>query len=154
MLLHGAWIVGLLNTSSVFTQEFIDGLKAIPAKFMSATVKISRRDAQPQWDPETGTYTTPSDTVLYEGPARVTPRRAALQQPIRENPTVIQNVQFQIPIDGYDFDLRTNCLVTVTNAPLNPTLTKYAYRVHEIVDSSNPIEYTFWCVVDEEVING
>src|SRR5690606_33932916 len=102
--------MGLLSTGGVFTTEFIDNLKAIPAKFMSATVKISRRDAQTQSDAETGSYTAPTDTVLYEGAARVTPRRAAIQQPIREHPTVIQNVQLQIPIDGYDFDLQTTCL--------------------------------------------
>ncbi len=120
---------------------------------MAATIQIALPDGKPVYDPDTNTYSLPPETVVYAGKARVTPRRAALQQPLRENPTITQAVQFQIPIDdGISFDLRTNYKVTVVSAPLNPTLLKYSYVVHEIADSSNPIERTFWCIVDEEVV--
>lgn len=146
--------MGLLNQGTVFTQEWVDGLKAIPAQFMPCSIQIAEEAETPLWDEQTRTYIV-NRPVLYSGPARVTPRRGALQQPLRENPTIIQHVQFQIPIDEYDFDLRNNCLVLVQSSPLNPRLLNYAYRVNELVDSGNPIEYTFWCIVDQEVrLNG
>lgn len=144
--------MGLLSTGQVFTQEWIDGLKAIPTQFMTATLKIALPQARAIYDPATNSYNVPPETVVYTGSARVTARRAALQQPLRENPTITQAVQFQIPIEGNDFDLRNNFSVTVQDSPLNPWLLKYAYRVHEFVDSSNPIERTFWCIVDQEVV--
>lgn len=146
--------MGLLSTSVVFNQAWVDGLKAVPAKFMNVTIDIHDGNAVATWNPATLSYDVTGGALLYSGPARVTPRRGALSQPLRENPTVTQHVQFQIPIDRYDFDLRNKCSVVVTDSPLNPTLLSYAYRVHEIVDSGNPIEYTFWCIVDQEVVNG
>lgn len=137
----------------MFTQEWVDGLKEIPKRFMAATIQIVLPGSDPVYDPDTDSYVVPDPTVLYEGPARITPRRSALPQPLRDNPTVTQTVQFQIPIDtGNDFDLRNNHRVIVTDSPLNRWLENYTYTVWEIVDSSNPIERTFWCIVDQEVV--
>jgi hypothetical protein len=145
-------LMGLLSAGPVFTQEWVDGLKAIPAKFMPCTIRIYRQTVAPVWNPEITGYSPAVEEDLYVGAARVTPRRGALNKPLRENPTVTQTVQFQIPIDGYDFDLRNDCIVQVISSPLNEVLTDYSYRVHEVVDSGNPIEYTFWCIVDQEVV--
>lgn len=145
--------MGLLN-STYFTQEWADGLKgAVSAYTTGATILIARTIGKPVLDPVTGLPSAPGRDVLYEGAARVTPRRASSVRLVPMNTTTIQSVQFQISIgeDG-PLDIRPGMILEVNECELNPVLTTYMYSIDEIVDSSNPIEQTFWAKVDNEVV--
>lgn len=136
-----------------FTPEWVNGLKHVPEAYMdSATIQITEEGAgEPVY--LDGQWTAPPPVIIYDGPARVTPRRTALQHPIPGNTTNTQVVQFQIPIDDVDFDLRPKMHnVTVTACANNPRLLNYLFTVSEVVDSSAPIEYTFWCAVDQNLV--
>jgi hypothetical protein len=66
--------------------------------------------------------------------------------------TTAQTVLFSIPVTENDLDLRTDLLADVTVSPLNPDLVHYQYTIAQIMDSSNPIERTFFCTVNQEVV--
>lgn len=144
----------VVGTGSLFSQAWVDGLKHVPEAGMNCEIRIERYTGDMNYDPETNTY-NPVVQVLFDGNARVQPRRSASQQPIPGNSTTKQMVQFQIPIDKYTFDLKADSdQVLVTKAPLNDRLPGYVYVVSEVIDSGNPIEYTFLCSVDQEARRG
>ena len=41
--------------------------------------------------------------------------------------------------------------VSVVESPLMPNLANFLFVVTEVVDSAAPIEYTFWCNVDQNM---
>ena len=107
------------------------------------------------WDTGKMTYSG-SEVKIYDGPARVQPRRVAQEKANNSSDTTVQVVQFQVALapDATPLDIRPKHRVRVTECGLNPVLTKYDYVVYEVTDSSNPLEQTFWARVDQEVVRG
>ena len=104
---------------------------------------------------ETGKYEYSTPVVdIYNGTARVQPRRAASSKNNNSSDTTVQAVQFQIPYKDGVLDIRPNQRVRVISCARNKVLETYEYVVSEVVDSSNPIEITFWANVDQEVSRG
>lgn len=150
--------MGLLNahyTGQLFTQAWVNAIKGTPEKGMTATIKLydpTITDAV--YDPATNTYVNTTEP-LYEGKARVQPLRSSRQINQAGNPSYGQVVQFQIPIDeGKLLDIRPRHRVEVTACDLNPALMNFLYAVHEVMDSSNPVERTFVCTVNLETVIG
>lgn len=144
----------VVGIGSLFTQQWVDGLKHIPEMAVNCKIRIEHPTGDMVYDPVTNTYEQAKD-ILFDGKSRVQPRRSAINQPIPGNSTSTQKVQFQIPIDAHDFDLAVDTdQVVVYEAELNTSLTKLVYVVSEIVDSGNPFEFTFLCTVDQEARNG
>lgn len=145
-----------LSTSprALFSQEWVDGLKQVPQSAMVATVQF--------YDPNTGTavydpveneYTTVPTVIGPSSiPARVQPIRSASQKnSATANDTSVQTVLVSIPIDaGREIDLRPRHRGKVLTSPLLPLLANFVYVVQEVLDSSNPIERTFYFSVDQE----
>lgn len=133
----------------LFTPEWVNALKGTPESGMAATIAI--------YDPETIPYnpvTKKYDGIpiyIYEGKARVQPIRAESERYQVGNSTSIQNVRVSIPIDAIEIDLTTAHRVQVLDSSLNPLLLEYEYVVSKIMDSSNPIEKTFQCTVNQEI---
>lgn len=139
-----------------FTQQWVDGLAMIPNQFMSATIRITDSDVgEAVYNRVTGKFEVPARAILWEGQARVTPRRTALNHPVPGRTTNTQTVQFQIPISeaiDHGLDLRPKQhRVSVVESPLMPNLANFLFVVTEVVDSAAPIEYTFWCNVDQNM---
>ena len=145
--------MGLGRPGAIFTQEWVDRLAPVPKLAYAATVKV--------FDPNTGDLVfvpgtdgeppryTGDHTTIYAGPARVQPLRQGVLQVNNADDTVVQSVL--VSITGASLDIRPKHRMTVTSAPLNPVLKAYEYVVHEVMDSSNPIERTVLCKVDTEV---
>lgn len=143
--------MGLIGTSNlIFTQEWVDGLSHIPESGMAAEIEIVVPGQDTGWDETTNTPITTPDTVLYTGKARVQPIRSANQKAVPTNSTSVQTVLFSIPVEFQSLALKLFYQVRVLEAPLNPTLTAYKYVLSEVLDSSNPLEKTFYCTVDLE----
>ena len=107
------------------------------------------------FDPETGEYTYPNNEVIvYEGPARVQPRRSTQEKSNNAADATVQAVQIQVALSGSPKDVRPKHRVRVIECEKNPVLESYEYVVFEVVDSSNPVEQTFWARVDQEVARG
>lgn len=136
------------HLTDIFTPEWVDALKGTPESAMAAEIEIFKQ-GKTIYDPEQHEYVT-DKTVYYSGKARVQPIRMEVQTYQVGNPTSIQNIRVQIPIDA-NFDIKMGMLVQVTAAPLNEVLTKYIYNVSKIADSSNPFERTFQCTIDQEI---
>lgn len=135
----------------IFSPAFVEALRGAPEAAMDAVVRVFDPDTvNAVLDPETNTYTN-TFTPLYTGIARVQPLRGANEQTNAGNPTTVQTVLFSIPIEYKDLDLRPGLQATVMSSELNPVLTKYQYVIKEIIDSSNPIEKTFLCSVNQEI---
>jgi len=148
--------VGLLNSffnEPLFSQAWVDALKATPEAGMVSTIKVyDPNTGAAVYDPVTGTYVT-VPTILYTGKARVQPIRGARATAVAGNDTFTQMVLVSIPIDaGKLLDLRPRHRMQVTAAPLNPTLTMYLFAVQEVLDSTNPIERTFYCTTNLETV--
>lgn len=132
----------------IFTPEWVNALKGSPESAMAAEIQVYSR-GEVVYNAELNEYTT-EETVHYSGKARVQPIRMEVQTYQVGNPTSIQNIRVQIPIDA-NFDVKMGMLVRVTAAPLNEVLTRYSFNVSKVADSSNPFERTFQCTIDQEV---
>lgn len=143
--------MGLIGTADlIFTQEWVDGLSGIPEKGMAAKIRILIPGKETGWNPTTNTPILAPDVVLYEDKARVQPVRSSSQKTIPTNTTSVQTVLFSIPIANKALVLKPSYQVRVLEAPLNPTLVNFKYVLSELMDSSNPLEKTFYCTVDLE----
>lgn len=133
----------------VFTPEWVAALRGAPENGMAATGRVYRA-RRGDYDPTTNTYPLTYDYNITTK-MRVQPLRSATPRIVPNNTTDVQTVLFSVPIDTLvGVDLRTGDQVRVTDAPLNPVLANYTYVVFEIMDSSNPVERTFLCRMDEE----
>jgi len=138
------------HLTDIFTQEWVDALKGTPESAMAAKVRIYTQ-GELVYVPGENEYIV-EEITHYSGKARVQPIRMEVQTFQTGNPTSIQNIRVQLPI-GANFDIRLGMVVQVTSAPLNPVLEEYIYNISKVADSSNPIERTFQCTIDQEVRN-
>ena len=171
-----------------FNSAWQDSIAPTLGKYLAgATIQVFLPGTgESVFDPETGEYTYPNNEVIvYEGPARVQPRRSTQEKSNNSTDATVQAVQFQVALpiryirtvadhavlvngeDGdyytvqpYDVfardpkDVRPKHRVRVIECEKNPVLESYEYVVFEVVDSSNPVEQTFWARVDQEVTRG
>lgn len=135
----------------LFSQAWVDAVKGAPEAGMVATGTIERL-GQSVYDPATNTYTYPNKQTLYSGKMRVQPMRTATPRIIPNDTTSAQTVLVSVPIAPLlGVDVRVSDRVVVSEASLNPNLTALQYIVKEFMDSSNPVERTFLCEVNQEV---
>lgn len=121
----------------IVSQTWVDHVSKTPERFMAGTVEFL--------DPVTR-------TVLLTTKARIQPVRSGNPKPNNVVDTQQQTVLVSIPIAvGKNLDLRPKHRAAVTQCLNNPTLTKFLYVVQEVMDSSNPVERTFYFTVDIEV---
>ena len=140
-----------------FNSAWQDSIAPTLGKYLAgATIQVFLPGTgESVFDPETGEYTYPNNEVIvYEGPARVQPKRSAQEKSNNATDAPVQAVQFQVALSGGPKDVRPKHRVRVTECEKNPVLESYEYVVFEVVDSSNPVEQTFWARVDQEVTRG
>ncbi len=140
-----------------FNSAWQDSIAPTLGKYLaSATIQVFLPGTgESVFDPETGEYTYPNNEVIvYEGPARVQPRRSTQEKSNNSTDATVQAVQFQVALSGSPKDVRPKHRVRVIECEKNPVLESYEYVVFEVVDSSNPVEQTFWARVDQEVTRG
>ena len=140
-----------------FNSAWQDSIAPTLGKYLaSATIQVFLPGTgESVFDPETGEYTYPNNEVIvYEGPARVQPRRSTQEKSNNSTDATVQAVQFQVALSGSPKDVRPKHRVRVIECEKNPVLESYEYVVFEVVDSSNPVEQTFWARVDQEVARG
>lgn len=144
--------VGLKSLSrDLFSPAWVEALRGAPESAMDAVVRVyDPNTANAILDKTTNTYSN-NFTVVYDGIARLQPLRSVTQQNNAGNPTTVQTVLFSIPIAYKTLQLRPGLQATVLSSELNPSLVNYQYVISEIIDSSNPIEKTFLCTVDQEI---
>lgn len=134
------------SRTNPFNTVWQDHLKAVPQKAMNAVIEIFYTDIGEAEMDDNGDYTYPEEEViLYDGKARVQPIRAAID---RDN-TQIQTLL--VSVTDLDLDIRPKHKMRVVSCAENPVLPKYKYVVHEVTDSSNLIERTFYVKSDVEV---
>jgi len=92
-------------------------------------------------------------TTVWQGNARIQPMRTPRGEPEPGDRDVIQQVLFSVPLSApvQDFKPRKH-YVQVLNGGLNDALVGAVMTVHEVADSSNPIERTF--VAEWDTDNG
>lgn len=134
----------------LFSPEWQARLKTVPERAMVATVEVFRIVGQPVYDPDTDTWTE-NKVVDYTGKARVQPLRSTRWITPEGNDAPVQTILFSIPIDS-GATLYIGSQASVLVSPLNADLLRYQYVVGEIMDSSNPLERTFLCTVNQETI--
>lgn len=136
---------------SLFTPVWVQKLKKTPELAQNCKVSI--------WDPDNQVselvgkkYETVIQYTLQNTPARVQPVRAAVQKFVAVNGTEVQVVQFSLPIDSR-VNIRPGTKVRVTDAELNFALKSFIFVVKEVMDSGNPIEWTFTAEADTELVD-
>lgn len=146
--------MGLLNKGNYFSDRWQAGLVGLIGAFTGASIEIREPASSVSLDTTTGRPVVTKGTLIWSGPAKVTPRRSSSHRDVSLNPTEIQSVQFQVPLNTGTgpIPIRSNLVLTVVECPKNPQLCLYNYVIDEFVDSSNPIEQTFWAKVDHEVV--
>lgn len=136
----------------LFNPAFVAATRRAPESAMNAVVRVfDPQTYKAVYNLETNDYTLVDLKPLYDGIARIQPLRSAGQVADPGNPTTVQAVQLQIPISNKTLDLRTGLQMFVLVCDLNPTLLNYKYVLSETMDSSNPIEKTFLCTVNQEL---
>jgi hypothetical protein len=138
----------LSRPGELFTLAWVGAIKSVPESAMSATIHVYHTQGS-TYDPNADEWT---ETVvdIYTGAARVQPLRSANLKKLPGNETTVITFLFSIPVENNTLDIRTGHQVVVTEAVLNPALTTYEFVVSEITDSSNPVERTFLCTMNQE----
>lgn len=153
---HPVWAKG---GGMLFTKEWQERYAPIVERSMVATIEIFV-PGERIWDQETDTWSS-NDEIIYgplvpdaqsDGRARIQPVRASKFDYVPGNNTDTQNVLISIPVRYNDIDVRPKMQIRVLASPLNTLLMKYQYVFNEIMDSSNPIERTLYCTVNQEVV--
>ena len=103
------------------------------------------------YDVDTDTWTQTTTTILLDK-ARVQPLRSANDIDVPGNATTVQSVLVSVPVANNDVALYPGQLVAVLVSPLNPQLLTLEYIVSDIVDSTNPLERTFYVTVNQEKV--
>lgn len=137
----------------IFTQAWVDGLKAVAESGMAAEISIYETTGEPVYDPDEDEWTE-TTTTYYTGKARVQPIRSVQTAEAPGNTSSVQGIRFQIPIGAFADDIRPGMLASVTSAPLNTTLLDFDYVISGVVDSSNPFERTLEAKVNQETQHG
>lgn len=121
---------------------------AYAARQQRATCTVVRADpdAQPVFDPDTGTYTAPADLAVYAGACQVLPVAADRVVQFGDGPTSLR--QYEVTLTGLAATVHVEDLVTVT-AAADPNLDGLELRVLDVRKSSLPTNRRLIC---EEVI--
>lgn len=139
----------------LFSEAWQDHYRVVPERGMKGKIKIVDLDLSEETYVESQNDYVTVEHVSYTGKARVQPLRSARNVNGPGNDTTVQDVLFSVPIKSAPANLRPlRFHVYVTEAPLNPDLTRMLFVVHEVVDSTNPLERTFICKVNQEVVVG
>lgn len=138
------------STTDVFSARWVNALRGFTESTMVATIRIYKPNA-PVYNTATDTWSDPSITY-YTGKARVQPMRIPREKAQPGDATMISQVQVTIPALNNGLDLYAGLQVKVTDSPLNPALLKYTLVIVSVVDSSNPLERTIHCTMDQEAV--
>lgn len=140
----------VLKRPALFSPEWQAGLKGVPEQAMVAIVEIINPNTSGGiYDPVTNKWLADPE-ILYSGKARVQPLRSASRASVPGASTTTQTILISLPVETLSIPLEVSYVVRVTNGGLNPDLLRYQYRIKELMDSSNPIERTLQCEVDQE----
>ena len=139
--------MGLLKAEpELFSQAWVDENKDVPESGMNCAITITRITGTGAWNPETGTVTSTTTTVLTTK-ARIQPLRSSVPKEVPGNDTFTQVMLVSYPVE-YTQEIRVGDIVKVTSAPRNPDLLRRPFKVKEFMDSGNILERTIQCEVD------
>lgn len=141
--------MGLLSAAP-FTQEWVELHRQVPESAMIGRVQVfDPKLSESVYDPITNDYTDVK-AIIVEDKARIQPIRSASLKPSQGNDTSVQTVLFSIPIAHKALALKPWYQVNILASPLNPSLVGVTCVLNEVLDSSNPIERTFYGTYDLE----
>lgn len=94
----------------------------------------------------------PTDFVVYSGPARYIPIRAAIWQggEAQANATSIRAVRFQIPRSHRGVRIHSGAIVTIIAAPFNGSLVGRTAKVNDDFQGSTTATRTFHAMMDAD----
>lgn len=139
--------MGLLKAEpELFSQAWVDENKDVPESAMNCAITITRITGTGAWNPETGTVTSTTTTVLTTK-ARIQPLRSSVPKEVPGNDTFTQVMLVSYPVE-YTQEIRVGDIVKVTSSPQNPDLLRRPFKVKEYMDSGNILERTIQCEVD------
>ena len=139
--------MGLLKAEpELFSQEWVDENKDVPESAMNCAITITRITGTGAWNPETGTVTSTTTTVLTTK-ARIQPLRSSVPKEVPGNDTFTQVMLVSYPVTK-TATVKVGDILKVTASPLNVDLLRYDFRVKELMDSGNILERTIQCEVD------
>lgn len=108
---------------------FVAGFQADAESMMTDSCRVTRSGGERTWDDATGTYTTPSATVLYEGKCRVRPRNLAVAEPdVAGRETGVLAWEVHLPVAGTGAVTRGDT-VEITAAAMDPSLVGRRFTV-------------------------
>lgn len=140
----------VLKRPALFSPEWQASLKSVPEQAMIAEVEIiNPKASQGTYDPVTGQWTSGA-VPLYAGKARVQPLRSASRASVPGASTTTQTILISLPVETLSIPFEVGHVLRATASILNSDLLRYQYRIKELMDSSNPIERTIMCEVDQE----
>lgn len=94
------------------------------------------------------------DVDIISGNVRIQPVRSSVYFKHLDADTTAQVVLISFNHETVgDYDVRPKHRIEVTECELNTVNTKFYYSLQEVMDSGNPLERTFYCQVDTEVVN-
>ena len=144
-----------LKQAQPFSENWQAQLKGTQELWHNCSINIYT-EVRGKFDPETG-ETPVTEVQVYSGMARVQPVRASRDVNVVDDRTTQQVARFQI--SDTSINLTPDMWVKVVDSPtagstLNPSLSRYRFKLREVVDSGNLIERTFEAVMDNESQTG
>jgi len=139
-----------VSRAPLFSIAWQDKYRSVPERGMICEVVVYSVDSQ-TYDLEDDLWTETTTTYIADK-ARVQPLRNANETPVPGNATSLQTVLVSVPLTNNAVSLEPGLQMRVLVSPLNPRLLDAVYVVSQIMDSSNPLEVTFYCTADQEKV--
>jgi hypothetical protein len=155
---HGGTNMPISSSNPIDFAAIAVEMRGAVARWYNAEVEIidpNTRDLDDEWNPVTNTYTSPTDTVLWSGSARVQPLRTASMPDLGVTQGAIEAIRVQVPYDASLGFVQKGMRVRVTNGGEDAVLEDLEFIVRSAVNSSYGWNRTIECDTDvKSVANG
>ena len=155
---HGGTSVAISSNTPIDFAAIAVAMRGTVARWYNAEIQIinpNTRDLDDEWNPVTNTYTSPTDTVIWSGSARVQPLRTASMPDLGVTQGAIEAIRVQVPYDASLGFVQKGMRVRVTNGGEDAVLEDLEFIVRSAVNSSYGWNRTIECDTDvKSVANG
>ena len=126
------------------------------AHWYNAEIQIvdpNTRELNTYWDPETNSYSQPTEVVIYTGAARVQPIRNARTPDLGIGQGAVESVRVQVPYDASVGLIREGMRINITDPGEDAVLSELQLVVRSAINSSYGWNRTIECDVDVKSVS-
>lgn len=116
----------------------VDG-RAMATRILTDSCTITRQEGDPQFDDDTGKYTYPDPTTVYQGRCRIQIRTEAVESSAGERTNLVQSSELQLPVTDDTDTIVPGDVAEITDSPWSAALVGRKFTVSDRFDKSHSV---------------